>query len=118
MFVISRECKLDTKLSQFEIYRVKKILMHNRVDDMYIITNIDVTEDYLKIDFGINRYEEKHREKIESNQILVYYLSKYIDYKFETLKYISGISKELNKKDEIYESTDFDAIDFSIFLNR
>lgn len=117
MITVSRECKLDKKLSEFEIYRAKKTIMQNRVDDMYIITNTEVSENNLKIDFGINRYTNKHEEKAKANQILMHYLGKYIDYKFEVLKFISRISEELNRRDEIYESTDFDAIDFNIFFD-
>ena len=118
MLVISRQCKLDRRLSEFEIYRAKKLIMQNRVDDMYVITFVEVREDFIKIDFGLTRYEDKHKEKIQKNQIVAYYLKKYLDYKFDKLKFISGISKEENKKDEIYESIDFDALDFDILFDR
>lgn len=116
MLVISRQCKLEKALSEFEVYRAKKKIMHNRVDDMYIITDYIVKEDYLKIDFGLTRYEDKHKEKIQKNQVLAYYLKKYLDYKFEKLKYISGILKEENKKDEIYENINFEALDLDIIF--
>ncbi|MHC1684167.1 MAG: hypothetical protein AB6733_14625 [Clostridiaceae bacterium] len=116
MLIISRSSRLDRKLSEFEIYRAKKIMMQNRVDDIYIITDFEVKEEYLRIDFGLTRYEDKHKEKIEKNQILAYYLKKFLDYKMGKLKYISGISKEDNKKDEVYERINFDALDLDVFF--
>jgi len=116
MLIVSRECKLEKKLSEFEVHRVKKLIMQNRVDNMYIITKADVTEDYIKIEFGLTRYEDKHKEKIEKNQVLAYYLAKYLDYKLEKLKYITGISKKLDKKNEIYESINFESLDLDIIF--
>lgn len=117
MLIISRSCRLDRKLSEFEIFRAKKIMIQNRVDDIYIITDFEVKEDYLRIDFGLTRYEDKHKDKIEKNQILGYYLKKFLDYKMGKLKYISGISKEDNKKDEVYERINFDALDLDVFFD-